>query len=522
MQPQPLPIGLQTFRDIREGGFLYIDKTEHLYHLVHRIGAYFLSRPRRFGKSTLISTLEEIFLGNRELFHGLWIEQSDYSWHPYPVIRIDFNDYKPSVPLEKYLQKVVSDIAQEHDLTLPDDLDYGDQFKALIQQAAKQSPASKVVLLVDEYDKPLIEVLTETERAVAQQKILKGFYSVIKSVDAQLQFVFLTGVSKFSHVGVFSGLNHLTDLSRLPRYADLLGLTHDELKVSCEPHIHNLAEAYGLTFEQTLKKIRHYYNGYRFSLRDCQVYNPFSTLQVLEHQVFKYFWFETGTPTFLIQLIRSRNFDLTRLDQLELKESAFSAYDVEQLQLPALLFQTGYLTIQNYDSQFEFYRLGYPNLEVREAFTQNLLNSFFTPEHFFDQTPLHHMLRALQNADMDAFFQNLTTLFATIPYDIQIPLERYYQSIFYLTFTLIGVHIQAEIRTNRGRIDIVLETDSTTFLFEFKFDGTAQEAMDQIHQQGYAEKYQATQKSLLLIGANFDGKTRNVGEYLVERQRADL
>ncbi len=519
MDPKPLPIGIQTFRKIIESGRLYVDKTRHLYPLLKQGGGvYFLSRPRRFGKSTLLSTFEEIFLGHRELFQGLWIDHADYDWKSFPIIRLDLNDYNPERPLSDFLLRLLHKQASSSGLHLPDDLNYSEAFYELIERTYLQSEGSTpVVVLIDEYDKPLISTLSDKNLATLNQKTLKHFYSVLKSSDRYLHFVFLTGVSKFSQVGVFSGLNHLDDLSWMDSYANLLGWDQEELETNFQFYLQQLAQAHQMSLEQTLEKIRIQYNGYRFSKRECYVYNPFSTMLALHHQSFEDYWFQSGTPTFLIDLIRRRNFDLPKMEGLMLRAKSFSAYDVDKLQLPPLLFQTGYLTIRNYQPDRDTYTLGYPNREVRNGFNEQLLDSFLEAETEIGESLLNEMWNALLDHDFPVFFDVLHTLLAKIPYNIQIAQESYYQSIFYLIFSLLGVDIQAEVTTNRGRIDAVIETDDSVFLFEFKLNNRAETALQQIEERGYGEKYRRSGKQVVCIGMNFEEATRNVGEYQVNQ-----
>lgn len=365
--PQPVQASTYTFRHIIEGGFLYVDKTKYLYDLVHPArGIYFLARPRRFGKSLLLSTLEEIFQGNKELFQAQWIYTSDYGWQPYPVIHIDFSLHRVQTAqdLETRLARNFYLIAQAHGLELVDaPLDI--QWEDLIRKMAGKQD---VVILIDEYDKPILDNINNLPEALRIRDTLRSFYTTIKAMDRYIRFVFITGISKFTKVGVFSAMNNLDDLTMDRRLATLLGITEDELRLCFGPHIRAFAQQEGITEATLLEKIRLWYNGFRF-VEDCPaVYNPYSTLQLFVKQRFANYWFETGTPTFLLKLLKTQQYDVEQLTELRLREMAFSAYDIETLSIVPLLFQTGYLTIKEYEPQRRVYTLGYPNLEVEDAF----------------------------------------------------------------------------------------------------------------------------------------------------------
>jgi len=512
---KPLPVSTSTFRDIIAGDYLYVDKTKWIYKLIrYPKGAYFLSRPRRFGKSLLISTLDEIFQGNRELFKGLWLYNSPYQWAQHPIIRIDFSlkKVKSARELEKTISWLLSLQAQQHQVVLEGE-DHIQQFASLIFQLAAQN---QVVILIDEYDNPLIHNLENLAEAELIQDVLKGFYGVIKALDAQLRFVLLTGVSKFSRVGVFSDLNNLNDLTMDNQYAAMLGITQEELEIYFLDYLHAFVEERGMTSAHLRARIRAWYNGFCFSRRCELVYNPFSLLLLFQKREFQNFWFETGTPTFLIKLIKTRGYDLEQLENLELEELTFSTYEIEKLQIVPLLFQTGYLTIKAYEDEDQTYTLSYPNYEVRRAFMAYLLSAYSEVELAFAGSYLKQLARALRAAAWERFFTVLDTFLAAIDYRLHIKQEKYYQTIFYLIFKLIGLEINAQVRTNRGRIDATLELESDIFIFEFKLDGSAAEALAQIKEKEYYARYQLAGKTLHLVGVNFDMEKRGVGEWLVE------
>lgn len=506
---KPLPIGVQTFRDIIQGGFLYVDKTRIIHELIHDTkGVFFFSRPRRFGKSLLVSTLEEIFLGHRQLFQGLWLDDSPYAWPQHPVIHIDFSRHRvhSAAGLEIVIGETLQRIAVDHGIDVHGHTHLS-QFENLIRGLAAQN---QVVILIDEYDKPILDNIEDRAEAQRIQDVLKGFYTVIKSLDAHIRFVFLTGISKFSRVGVFSGLNNLQDISLHDRYATLLGFTQAEVEQNFGAYLHDFAVRNEQDLVTTLAEIRAWYNGFCFSRRCETVYNPFSMLLLLDSQDFRNYWFESGTPTFLVKLIQQQNYDIQQLDDLNVDELAFSTYEIDRLQVLPLLYQTGYLTIKGYDAQRQLYRLGYPNREVEKAFTQVLLGRFGAVDESLTGGYLWRLIDALGERNLAQFFELLDAFFAGIPYDIQIGQERYYQTIFYLIFRLIGLEIEAEVRTSRGRIDTVVALADTVYLFEFKLDGDPDAALAQIQARGYAEAYAQSGKTLILAGVNFDTTLRGI------------
>jgi hypothetical protein len=368
-----------------------------------------------------------------------------------------------------------------------------------------------------------LDHLTEPETAKELRETLKGFYSVIKASDEYLQFVLLTGVSKFSKVGVFSGLNNLNDITMDAHYSTLLGYTQEEMEDYFAERISVLANQSGQETSATLQSIKHWYNGYRFSPLSTTVYNPFSTLLLFDKNSFTNYWFETGTPTFLLNLIREKHYDLTTTESVEVGEAVFSSYEIDNLVVSALLYQTGYLTIktceEDSDTKTRLYQLGYPNFEVKNSFLQYVLDDMGSVEKEISEGYLGKLLKAFKTNDLDSFFRILRCFFATIPYDLQINREKYYQTIFYLVFSLLGLRIEAEVKTNHGRIDAVLATHDRVYIFEFKLSGTKEEALQQIKDNKYYEKYMtepnSVPRSILLIGVEFNKVERNIGGWVV-------
>lgn len=510
-----LPTSTATFRKIIEGDLLYIDKTQFIYQIVSEpTGAYFLSRPRRFGKSLLISTLEEVFQGNRDLFHGLWIDGSDYNWNKHPIIRFDFSQ-EPSnsaEALEDAIYSYLAEIAEKHEIELVEG-PYYRQFRRLIQDMAKEKP---VVILIDEYDKPVIDNIEDPVAAESIRDVLKNFYGVVKTMEQYVRMVFITGVSKFSKVSIFSELNHLEELTLDPRFATMLGITEEELTTYFAEHLQVFSEKEGLSVEDLLKKVEYWYDGFRFTSVDARLYNPFSTMNLFRKMSFQSFWFESGTPTFLIKLLHRDNYKIEEFSLLQVEESSFSTYEIENLEPIPLLFQTGYLTVKAYDPKTRIYTLNYPNYEVEDAFLAYLLDAFSYTSRGLGTSYLWRLIRALQEHNLEFFFEALKVLFANIDYDLQLDYEKYYQTIFYLIFKLMGLRIDAEVKTNRGRIDAVVELVDHIYLFEFKLDQDAAKALRQIQEHIYYEKYQLYGKPISCIGVNFNTKTRNVDDWEVK------
>jgi len=512
---KPITTSVYTFCDLIEGGYLYVDKTAGLYELIRGFkGQYFLARPRRFGKSLLISTLKAIFQGRRELFEGLFIATTDYDWKPYPVIHLDMGSAAAQTPaeLEKKLLEEVRYNARQNGISL-DSTVAASGFLELIRQLAARD--GRVVILVDEYDKPLLGHLGQPT-APPIQTLLKQFYSVIKTTESSQRFALLTGVSKFTKVSIFSDLNNLTDLTMDVRNATLLGYTQAELETNFADYIERLAGTNGLDKAGTLDALRTWYNGYRFHHRVETVYNPVSVMKCLDTQDFKNYWFETGTPTFLIDLLRNKPIDPTGMTA---DESDFGTYDPGQLAALPLLVQTGYLTIKSAAGPLGslIYKLGYPNREIELSFSRSLAQGFtqLAPEDITGA--LQRLIAALRENRIEDMLETLKCFFAKIPNTITIENEKYYQTIFFTVFTLIGVRIEAEVSTNIGRIDAVVKTDHRITLFEFKLNGTADAAITQIHARRYYEPYLDDGRPITLVGVAFSGDSRNLGEHRIEQ-----
>ncbi len=511
---KPLTTSVYTFSDLIAGSYLYVDKTQGIYELIRGYkGQYFLARPRRFGKSLLISTLKAIFLGHRELFDGLFLASTDYDWKPYPVIHLDLGAAAAQTPeeLEAHLLREVHYSAGENRVETRETSATA-AFLDLVRQLAARE--GKVVILVDEYDKPLLGHLGEpTVKAV--QKLLKQFYAVIKTTESCQRFALITGVSKFTKVSIFSDLNNLTDLTMDPRTATLLGYTQDELEANFPDYIGRLAGTIGKTYAETLDELRIWYNGYRFEENAQTVYNPVSVMKCFDTQKFMNYWFETGTPTFLVDLLRESPINPAGLVA---DESDFGTYDPDKLAALPLLVQTGYLTIKGAEGPLGalVYKLGYPNREIEVSFNRCLAQGFANLPADDMSSALRRLTAALREGRVEDMLDTLKIFFAKVPNTITIENEKYYQTIFFTVFTLLGVTIEAEVSTNIGRVDAVVKTAEDIYIFEFKLNGTADAAMAQIHSKRYFEPYLDDGRRITLIGVAFAGATRNLGEHRIE------
>jgi len=517
-----LPMGIQTFRDFYELDYLYVDKTKQIHDLFARGGKYyFLSRPRRFGKSLLISTLAEIFSGNQKFFKGLWIYDK-IEWTKYPVIQIDFSkiDFGTPEKLEESIKKFLDKTAKNYDLILDKERTYKESFVELLE---KLSVKGKVVVLIDEYDKPMIEYVeaNKIETAKEIRGILKQFYSVIKGSDAFLRFVFITGVSKFSRVSIFSDLNNLVDITLMSNYSTLLGYTEAELQHYFSPYIEQMAKKLQVSKNHLIQAVKRWYNGYSWDGENF-VYNPFSILNLFNANSFENFWFSSGTPSFLVKLIKDRQSDVEEFEDFPVESYTFDSYDIENMEMAALLFQTGYLTIKKITTKgiikAKTYHLSYPNQEVRQSFLTHLFGEYTQRDISYCTQFLGRINEAVEADDIDRFVQEIKSLFASIPYQIFIgEKEAYYHTIIYLVLKITGAEVRCEDPTNVGRIDAVLETANKIYIMEFKIGkGSEQEALKQIKEMKYYEKYLGKGKDIVLIGMGFDPGNRNIGNYLRE------
>jgi hypothetical protein len=500
-----LPIDMSTFSAMIKGNYIYVDKTECIYHLFKK-GApryYFLSRPRRFGKTLLISTLKELFLSNKDLFKGLWIEKSDYQWEQHPVIHLDFgaiaHDTVPEFKLS--LSWNLAEIAREYALDISDAPTLDSQFTALVKRLAQKN---KVVILIDEYDKPILDHISDIPEALRQRNLLKSFYDILKSVDAHLRAIFITGVSKFAKTSIFSGINNLNDISLKPEAAKLLGYTHEEIEHYFKDYLESFQQTKNIeSVSNLLEKLRAWYNGYRFSEEQVRVYNPFSVLYCLRDRKFRNYWFESATPLFLVSLLRKQFGTLEDASHLELPASSLGTFDLENVPLIPLLFQSGYLTFNEYYPQTDSFTLHFPNYEVEESFKKFLVSvlSYANPTEV--EYDLVKLKRAINTNNLDAFCQRLEELFAHIPYTLQGNKESLYHALFQFLLSLLSLRAQSEVVTNRGRIDLTLTTKTHIYIFELKVGVKPEIALKQIEDKRYYQRFIGTHKHIVLVGLSF-------------------
>lgn len=514
MPIRKLPIGIQDFTSLIEDGYLYVDKTALVYQMVTRGKPYFMSRPRRFGKSLLLSTLEAYFLGRKDLFKGLAIEKLEKEWKVYPVLLLSLNAqyYENKISLEQILEGHFIRWEKLFGET-PKELGYAARFMQMIQQAYEKT-GEKVVVLIDEYDKPLLRTLFNDELHDIYREMLTGFYTVLKDADRYLRFVFITGVTKFSQLGIFSNLNQLMDISMAPDYATICGMTKAEIERDFQPELAALGAMNKLTYEQTINELTKRYDGYCFSEFQTEgIFNPFSVLNALEQKRFSSYWFATGTPTMLVDMLKKTDYDLRQLDGIEVPAAALTDYRADYHNPVPIIYQSGYLTIKEYDPMKNFYVLGYPNAEVEYGWL-NFITPYYTPlsessapfyiGKFWDE---------LRAADVDAFMERLRAFFADMPYELNDKTERHYQNIFYIVFKLLGQYIDVEVRSARGRADAVVKTTDYIYIFEFKLNGSVDEALRQIDEKGYLIPYTVDSRQLVKVGASFDKEMRNIGEW---------
>ena len=511
---QNLPIGVQDFEELRSKNFLYIDKTKLLYELVSTSKYYFLSRPRRFGKSLLLSTLKAYFLGKKELFHGLAIENLESDWKEHPVLYLDLNsgEYRDEQSLRKRLDSVLrswEDIYGRGD----EDTELPIRFEGVIRRAYEKT-GRQVVILVDEYEKPLLAAIENSELQDTFRNILRAFYSVLKSMDACIRFALLTGVTKFGHLSVFSSLNNLEDISMDRQYYDICGIDEDNLHGILRPYVELFATEKKMAVDEVYAEIKRRYDGYHFAPDTPGMYNPFSVLNALKKRDFGSFWFSTGTPSYLVTMLKSHDYNLERLTTEEVTADVLSA--IESDDPVPLFFQSGYLTIKSYDQRFGSYRLGFPNEEVREGFFRYLMPAYVPKEIGNSGFQIKNFVKELESGRVHDFMARLKSFLAESPYDLVREQENHFQNVLYILCNLCGLYTRAEYRTSQGRIDMTIETDKYVYIFEFKFDKTAELALQQIKDNNYTLPFQSSGKQIICLGVNFSSKIRNIDNYLVE------
>ena len=514
------PIGIQSFDRIIEDGYVYIDKTDMVYSLAQEGSIYFLSRPRRFGKSLLVSTLKNYFLGRKELFRGLKIDSLEKDWKVYPVFHMDFNggNFTEKGVLEKWIGGYISSWERETGLKTDSEQPLGLRFMEILKFAHEQS-GHRAVVLVDEYDKPILDVLDVDKNLEEEHRnILKGFYSVFKGADEHLQFVFLTGVTKFSQVSVFSGFNQPFDISMHSKYETLCGITQEELDATFREPMESMAKAYRCSYEEMRDRLKAQYDGYHFSDQMTDMYNPFSLLNAFATQRISDYWFKSGTPSYLIRLLSHSDENMNDITGKYYAPKEFIDYKADVEQPLPMIYQSGYLTIKEFDMEFGLFLLDYPNKEVKEGFL-----SLIASKYFNNGDTIYPWIREaavlLRRGDTEGFRTGLTSFLASIPYTMrrkenERERERYFHYTFYLIMRLISVYtVYTEKVQSHGRVDCIVETPDYVYIFEFKLDGTAEEALSQIEEKGYAREYESDSRKVYKIGAVFSSETGTIEDW---------
>ena len=514
MKEELFPIGISTFEEIRRDGRYYVDKTRHVYRLAHTDKYYFLSRPRRFGKSLLISTLESYFQGKKELFEGLAIAELEREWTVYPVLHLDLNqsEYRREESLTEVLNNTLCGWEQRFGRK-PSETTPALRFQGIVQRACEQT-GRQAVILVDEYDKPLLSTMLNEPLQSHYRAQLKAFYSVLKSQDRYIRFALLTGVTKFSKTSIFSDLNNLADISMIAEYNDVCGITEEEIHRYFEPAIQGLAEANHISYERACEKLRQQYDGYHFEVGTPGVYNPFSLLNALRYKKFGKYWFETGTPTFLADVLKRNHYALDNLTRERISSITLGNLDASSGTPLPLLFQSGYLTLADYLEPYELYVLNFPNREVEWGFL-NCLMPAYAPSRLHTEFDVSLFVEDVLAGQADRFMRRLQTLFADSTYELVGDRELYFHNVLYVVFRLMGLYVEVERRMADGRMDMVVKTPDYVYIMECKLDKSASEALQQIEDRGYAAPFAMDRRKLYKIGVNFSSATRGISEYKI-------
>ena len=508
------PIGIQTFSKIREGNYLYVDKTEYVYRMTHSASSYmFLSRPRRFGKSLLTSTLHSYFSGRKELFHGLAMEKLEKVWTEYPVLHFDMSTAKHA-DSEQLLQELNLKLYGYEQIygRLEEEVNPNQRLMGLIKRAYEQT-GKKVVVLIDEYDAPLLDVVHERENLDVLRNIMRNFYSPLKACDPYLRYVFLTGITKFSQLSIFSELNNIKNISMDEPYAAICGISEDEIRLQMKDDLGGLAKKLEITPEEALMKLKENYDGYHFTSPSPDIYNPFSLLNAFADGKFGSYWFGSGTPTYLVKMLDKFGVKPSEIGRRQLKSSVFDAPTETMTDAVPLLYQSGYITIKDYNKMLDLYTLDIPNKEVRLGLMESLLPYYVNNKTPEATTMVAYLFYDIQNGDMDAALHRLQEFLSTIPYCDNTRFEGHYQQVFYIIFSLLGYYVDVEVRTPRGRVDIVLRTKTTLYVMELKLDKSAGEAMEQIDLKNYPERFALCGLPVVKVAVSFDSERCTIGDW---------
>ena len=513
------PVGIQTFSKIREKGYLYIDKTQYIADFREKQMSYvFLSRPRRFGKSLFASTLQAYFEGRKELFEGLAIADYEKEWVKHPVLHFDLSGAK-HMGVEQ-LERYLADMLEEQETLWgykTHQVDANLRLKDLVKKAYEQT-GEKVVVIIDEYDAPLLDVVHEKENLQPLRRIMQNFYSPLKKLDPYLEFTFITGITKFSQLSIFSELNNLDNISMFDQYSAICGISMTELTTQMKLDVEALGEALGMTYEECLKELTRFYDGYHFSKKSEDVFNPFSLVKALNACDIAPYWFGSGTPSFLLKLLDKYHVNLASLEGQEAVLNSFDQSTEEMTDALPLLYQSGYLTIKKYDPMFREYTLGIPNKEVRDGLLNSLIPHYVNPRRSDNDAFLLGFCKAVYRNDIEAALEHMRTYMATIPYDLENHSEKHYQTIFYLMFSFLNIYIRTEVKSAIGRADAVMYMPDTIYVFELKVDKSAEEALAQIDEKGYMLPYHAEGKRLVKVGISFDSTQRTISDWKIKEE----
>ena len=510
------PVGMQTFDNVREGNYVYVDKTKYIVQFLEDGAKYvFLSRPRRFGKSLFVSTLQAYYEGRKELFDGLALGSYEKEWVKHPVLHFDMSTAKHTDP-KGLLSELNLKLAEyERKYGRDDNAENPNQrLECLVKRACEQT-GQKVVILIDEYDAPLLDVVHEKENLATLRLIMQNFYSPIKSLDPYLQFVFITGITKFSQLSIFSEINNLDNISMFDRYSAICGISKTELLTDMKPDVELLAKSLGKTFDETVGELKDFYDGYHFSENSEDVFNPFSLVKALRHHEISAYWFSSGTPSYLIKTLQKYHVGVM---DIEKKRASVDDFDVSPEQMTSavpLLYQSGYLTIKKYNRTMHSYQLDYPNREVRQGMIKSLAPNYLSPIQIDNSGFIFDFLEQLYNNNMDGALQKMQAYLASISNRLANKNEKDFQTVFYLIFNLLGAYIRVEEDSATGRADAVLHMPDTIYVMELKFDRSADEALQQIDNKGYLIPYTAEGKRLVKVGVNYDSDKRTIGEWKI-------
>lgn len=518
MAAKKYPLGIQTFSEIAKGNYYYADKTDVVYRLVHYAKYHFLSRPRRFGKSLFVSTLQAYFEGRKELFKGLAIEQLEQEWTVYPVIHLDLSGgkYYSIENLHDILNMILLRQEEKYGIENNKSQAYSARLTHILETTI-QKTGKQVVVLIDEYDSPMHDSMSDKVLQEKIRNIMRDFFSPLKEQEKNLRFVLITGISKFSQLSIFSELNNIKNISMKDEYSDICGITKEQLLTDFKDGIEAMAAHNSLTFNETVEKLKEHYDGYHFTPNSPDIFNPYSIINALDDRDFNSYWFTSGTPTFLIELLQKNGIDMLQLDNLWARDNRFDVPTDSITDPIPVLYQSGYLTIKEYNSKLRMYRLGFPNEEVRQGFSESLYR-YYAPTMMgeLDTVVYKYREKVLLEDDIEAFLPYLQTFYDKFPYTIINNNERHYQAVMFTIFSMLGADVKVEEPTPDGRIDMVLKTDTAIYVFELKYNKSADVAIQQIKQKDYAKIYAGDGRKIEKVGLNFSEDRRSLENWKVE------